>query len=127
MICRRKVISAAIASAALLFAGSARAQPAQAPVPFAQEINLTPQTIVYLKGAANWDTAFETILESLKTVYGFLDKQGIKASGPAMVIYTATDDTGFEFQAAVPIPEAPQNPPQGDLAVTTSPSGKALK
>ena len=43
-----------------------------------------------------------------------------------MTIYTATDDTGFEFQAAVPVAEAP-NPPRGDLAVGKSPDGRALK
>ena len=44
-----------------------------------------------------------------------------------MTIYTSTDDTGFQFQAAVPIAEAPKDPPQGDLTVGKSPGGKALK
>ena len=58
---------------------------------------------------------------------GFLDKQGIKPAGPPMTIYTATDDSGFQFNAAVPVAEAPKDPPRGDLAVGTSPSGKAYK
>jgi effector-binding domain-containing protein len=44
-----------------------------------------------------------------------------------MTIYTSTDDTGFTFQAAVPLAAPPPNPPQGDLAVGKSPSGKALR
>ena len=44
-----------------------------------------------------------------------------------MTIYTQTDDTGFQFHAAVPIAEAPKNPPKGDIAVGQAPSGKALK
>ena len=44
-----------------------------------------------------------------------------------MTIYTETDDTGFKFQAALPIAEAPKNPPKGDIAVGQSPAGKALK
>jgi effector-binding domain-containing protein len=44
-----------------------------------------------------------------------------------MTIYTATDDTGFQFQAAIPIAEAPKNPPRGDIAIGKSPDGKALK
>ena len=67
--------------------------------PFGEEIVLAPKKIVYLKGTATWDTAFDTLVESFKSVYEFLDRQGIKAAGPAMAIYTATDDTGFEFQA----------------------------
>ena len=34
-----------------------------------------------------------------------------------MTIYTQADDTGFQFQAAVPIAEAPKDPPKGDIAV----------
>jgi effector-binding domain-containing protein len=95
--------------------------------PFGEEVTLAPKTIVYLKSSATWDSAFETILDAFKNVYAFLDRQGIKAAGPAMTIYTASDDAGFDFQAAVPIAEAPKDPPKGDLAVGTSPEGKALK
>jgi effector-binding domain-containing protein len=101
--------------------------PAKPADPFGEEVTLTPKTIVYLKGSATWDSAFETILDSFKNVYAFLDRQGIKPAGPAMTIYTASDDAGFEFQAAVPIAEAPKDPPKGDLTVGTSPEGKALK
>ena len=44
-----------------------------------------------------------------------------------MTIYTQTDDTGFSFQAALPIAEPPKDPPKGDIAVGPAPSGKALK
>ena len=44
-----------------------------------------------------------------------------------MTIFTATDDTGFEYQAAIPIAEAPKNPPHGDIAMGQSPEGQALK
>ena len=44
-----------------------------------------------------------------------------------MTIYTEFDDTNFQFQAAVPIAEAPKDPPKGDIAVGQTPTGKALK
>ena len=44
-----------------------------------------------------------------------------------MTIYTQADDTGFPFQAAVPVAEAPKDLPKGDIAVGKSPGGKALK
>jgi hypothetical protein len=34
-----------------------------------------------------------------------------------MTIFTATDDTGFQFEAAIPIAEPPKNPPHGDIGV----------
>jgi effector-binding domain-containing protein len=145
MFCLGKRLPAAFVVVALTLAGAGSSlaqgqapttpEPSQpAPVPgakpgdpFGEEVTLAPKTIVYLKSSATWDSAFETILDAFKNVYAFLDRQGIKAAGPAMTIYTASDDAGFDFQAAVPIAEAPKDPPKGDLAVGTSPEGKALK
>jgi len=143
MFCLGKSLPAAFVVVALMVAGAgqsiAQAPPTPAPSqpapppgtkpgdPFGEEVTLTPKTIVFLKASATWDSAFETILDAFKNVYGYLDRQGIKPAGPAMTIYTASDDAGFDFQAAVPIAEAPKDPPKGDLAVGTSPEGKALK
>src|SRR5512142_2950978 len=56
--------------------------PAVAPVqtadPFGQEITLEPKTVVVLKGSANWDSAFDTLIDSFKSLSALLDKQGIK-------------------------------------------------
>ena len=106
--------------------------PSQAPQPkpgdaFGEEVTLTARTIVFSKGSANWDSAFDTLVEAFKNVYGALQKQGLKAAGPAMTIYTATDDTGFEYQAGVPVAEEPKGPLPEGLAVGKSPEGRALK
>src|SRR5205085_5001574 len=77
---------------------------------FGEEVTLTAKTIVFSKGSANWDSAFETLVEAFKNVYGALQKQGLKAAGPPMTIYTATDDTGFEYQTGVPVTEEPKAP-----------------
>jgi effector-binding domain-containing protein len=103
------------------------APPARSVDPFGEEIILTGKTIVFLKGNGTWDTAFETLLDAFKSVYAYLDTAGIKPAGPAMTIYTQADDTGFSYQAAVPLAEAPKDPPKGDIAVGQSPGGKALK
>jgi effector-binding domain-containing protein len=94
--------------------------------PFGEEVALTERPIVYYAGSGVWDSAFETIAAAFKSVNGALEMHGIKANGAPMVIYTATDDTGFEFMAAVPVAQAPQLP-QGDVKAGTSPAGKALK
>jgi effector-binding domain-containing protein len=105
---------------------------AQAPAPtpgepFGEEMTLTPKTIIYMKGNSTWDTALDTLIDAFKSVYAYLDKQGLKRAGPSMTIYTQADDTGFQFQAAVPIDEAPKDMPKGDIEVGTSPGGRALK
>jgi len=94
---------------------------------FGEEVTLSEKTIVYLAGSGKWDNAFETITDALKAVNGYLQKQGIKPAGPPMTIYTSTNDTSFEFQAAVPVAEAPKDPPTGDLAVGKTATGRAFK
>ncbi len=94
---------------------------------FGEDAALAAKTIIYVKGSGTWDKAFDIISGSFKKIKTYLDKEGIKADGLPMTIFTATDDTGFEFQAAVPIAEPPKNPPRGEFALGHSPEGKALK
>jgi effector-binding domain-containing protein len=107
--------------------GMGAPSPLQAGDAFGQEVTLPDRTIIYLKGHTNWDTAVDTLVDSFKSLNEYLDKQGIKADGLPMTIYTQTDDTGFQFEAAMPVAEAPKDPPKGDIAVGKAPVGKALK
>jgi effector-binding domain-containing protein len=94
---------------------------------FGEQVTLPERTIVYLQGHSKWDSALDTLVDAFKSLNEYLDKHGIEPNGPAMTIYTQTDDTGFDFRAAVPVAQAPENPPKGDIAVGQAPSGKALK
>ena len=129
---RRLVPLLAAAFAVVSFAPAGRAL-AQTVVqteridPFGQEITLAAKTIVYMTGSGTWSTAFDTLVGAFKTLQAYLDKEGLKASGPPMTIYTGMDDTSFNFQAALPVAERPKKPPEGNIGVGTSPEGKALK
>ena len=101
--------------------------PTQPIDPFGQQTTLAAKTIVYLAGQAKWETAFDTLVEAYKTVYAFLDKEKVQHAGPAFTIYIATDDNGFDFQAAVPVATAPKGQPPGDLTVGQSPDGAVYK
>ena len=90
---------------------------AQASDPFGEEATLTAKPIVYLKGTGTWDNAFETITNSFKTLKTYVAKEGLKIDGQAMTIFTATDDTGFQFQAAIPVADPPKTPPKGEIGV----------
>jgi effector-binding domain-containing protein len=101
--------------------------PQQGADAFGEEVTVPAKTIVAIQGSGTWDSAFETLVDSFKSVYAFMEKEGLKAAGNPMTIYTSTDDTGFQYQAAVPIAAAPANLPKGDIEVTQSPGGKMLK
>jgi effector-binding domain-containing protein len=138
-----RAILTAVSVLILLGAGGAERAAAQAAAPapennsrpdtlqpgdaFGEEVNLPELTIVYFSGTGQWDSAFETIVDAFKAVNGYLQKQGLKPTGPPMTIYTSTNDTSFQFRAAVPIAEPPKDPPTGDIAIAKTTPGKAYK
>jgi hypothetical protein len=85
------VAAAAAFSFASLPPASAQTPPvAAAPNdPFGKEVSLVEKNIVYVAGSGMWESAFSTIVAGFKTVYGAMAKQGLKASGAPMTIYTA--------------------------------------
>lgn len=123
----RSVLTTICLGLVLLLAGPAFAQKPAPGDTFGAETTLTPKTIVSLSGTGKWDSAFDTIVDALKIVHAFLEREGVKPDGNAMVIYTTADDTGFQFEAAVPIAQTLRNPPKGDIAMGTSPEGRAFK
>jgi effector-binding domain-containing protein len=114
------------AAAAAPATPSPAAAPVQAADPFGEETTLAPKTVVVLKGNANWDSAFETLIDSFKTLSALLDKQGIKSAGNPLIVYTSTDDTGFTYLAEIPVDQDPKNLTK-DMSMGKSPDGKALK
>jgi effector-binding domain-containing protein len=129
-------------AAAVFVASPASAQTAPPPAPppasaapsplkpgdaFGEEVTLPARTIVFIKGGGTWDKAFDTIAAAFKTLNQYLAKEGIKPAGKAMTIYTKTDDTGFDFEAAVPVEAPPKNPPAEPVGTGPAPAGKVLK
>jgi effector-binding domain-containing protein len=118
---------AAAQAAAPVQENSSRPESLQPGDAFGEEVTLPEQTIIFFSGTGQWDNAFETIVDGFKAVNGYMQKAGIKPSGPPMTIYTSTNDTSFQFRAAFPIAEPPKDPPTGDIAVTKMSAGKAFK
>ena len=94
--------------------------------PFGEEFTLEPKKVVVMKGTANWDAAFDTLIDAFKALTTLLDKQGIKATGNSMIVYTSTDDTGFTYLAQIPVDQDVKNLAK-DMSMAKSPEGKALK
>jgi effector-binding domain-containing protein len=100
--------------------------PVQTADPFGEQFSLESKKVVIMRGKANWDAAFDSLIDSFKALAGLLDKQGIKPAGNVMVVYTSTDDTGFTFLAQIPVEQDPKNLTK-DMSIGKSPEGKALK
>ena len=95
--------------------------------PFGEEVTLTAKPIVFVKGSGTWDQAFTIISGALKTVEAYVAKAGLKTDGQPMTIFTATDDKGFDYQAAIPLAEPPKQPPSDGVQSGRAPDGRALK
>ena len=98
----------------------------QAADPFGEEITVAPKQVLAFSGKANWDSAFETLMDAFKQMTALLDKQSIKPSGNPMIVYTSTDDTGFTFLAEIPVDQEPKSLPKA-MSLAKSPDGRALK
>ena len=94
--------------------------------PFGEAVTLEAKKVVTIKGNANWDSAFETLIDAFKALTALLDKQGIKPSGNALIVYTSTDDTGFTFIAEIPVGQDVKNLGK-NMSMGQSPEGKSLK
>jgi effector-binding domain-containing protein len=93
---------------------------------FGERQTLTAKKVLILKGSATWDNAFETLVASLKTLSEFIARQGIKSTGPSLIVYTSTDDAGFTYQAEIPVDQDPKNLAKG-MSIGSSPEGATLK
>ena len=100
--------------------------PVQTADPFGEQFTLEAKKAVVMRGTANWDNAFDTLIDSFKALTAVLDKQGIKSAGNSMIIYTSTDDTGFTFLAQIPVEQDVKNLGK-DMSMGKSPEGNALK
>ena len=100
--------------------------PVQTADPFGEPITLEGKKVVVAKGNANWESAFDTLIDSFKALNAMLDRQGVKRAGNLMIVYTSTDDTGFSYLAEIPVEQDPKTLGK-DMSVGKSPEGKALK
>lgn len=94
---------------------------------FGEEVTLPEKTVLTIKGTGTWDSAFDTLVDAFKSLDGLVKKDNLKTDGLPMTVYTSTDDTGFQYQAEIPLVEAPKVAPKGDITIAKSPTGKAYK
>ena len=101
--------------------------PLQRPDGFGDPAEMVPVPVLQKKAKSNWDDGYATIVATLKAVYAELDRLKLKRVGAPFIVYTMTDDEGFEFEAAVPFAGATTEKPQEGFDFSASPAGKALR
>lgn len=94
------------------------------------EVVLPAKPAAILPGKSSWEEAVPSLKGAFKQIYDDLAKAGVKAAGRPLAVFTRTDDDGFQYEAMVPLTNAPTPAPTGltdGLRFGTTPAGKALR
>lgn len=101
--------------------------PAPAPALSPEELTLTPVPVLTLSGTATWEEAYDKLVAAMNTLDKELTRLGLARAGDAFVVYTSSDDRGFEFEAQMPFSGTTTQKPDGAMKLGGSYAGKVLK
>jgi effector-binding domain-containing protein len=95
----------------------------------AQTLTIPARPVAILSGKSEWDKGFKSIMDSIAKVESEVTKAGLKQGGHAITVFTETSDSGFSYQAMVPLTEKPEGKDAlgNDVKIGMSPTGKAIK
>jgi effector-binding domain-containing protein/uncharacterized protein YndB with AHSA1/START domain len=96
-----------------------------------ERVEAQPVTVAYVSAQTSKDAAQigDAIGEGYAKVLAFMRATGLKQAGHPITIDTRVDDSGYEFDAAIPVDKMPDKPlPAGSaVKLKTTYSGQALK
>jgi len=94
-----------------------------------QTVAVDARPAAVIKGQGKWEEAAKTISEALGKLNDAVGTAGLAVNGRPFAVFTKTDDTGFAFEAMVPLAAAPEGKPKlpEGVSIGASPAGKALK
>lgn len=94
-----------------------------------QTVAVDARPAAIIKGQGKWEDAAKTISEALAKLNDAVGASGFAVNGRPIAVFTRTDDTGFAFEAMVPLAAAPEGKPKlpEGISIGASPAGKALK
>lgn len=98
-----------------------------APAFAAEELVLTPVPVLTLSGSATWDDAYDTLLASVKQADAEVKRLGLARAGDVFVMYTSSDDRGFEYEVQMPFSGPTTQKPAAPMKLGGSFAGKVLK
>ncbi len=94
-------------------------------------VDAAPVTVAYVESQSSRDTMQigEAIGAGYAQVVAFMKVHGLKQAGPPITINTRWDDTGYGFDAAIPVDKTPAKdiPADSPVKLKATYSGKALK
>lgn len=95
----------------------------------AEPTEIPARPTAFLHGQAKWSDGFASLMSAQAKVKDAVAKAGLKQSGQPMTVFTETDDSGFSYDAMLPLADKPSDNVKldDDVKLGLSPSGKAIK
>jgi effector-binding domain-containing protein len=92
-------------------------------------IDLAARPVVKARRKAEWNGGFEAIMESIGKVAAAIKAAGLAQGGRPFALFLETDEESFQFEAMIPLAQAPQGKVTlaDGVEIGTSPVGKAIK
>lgn len=94
------------------------------------EVTLPAKPAAILLGKTTWEEALPSLKASFAKIEEDLAKAGVRPTGRPLAVFTKTEDSGFQYEAMIPIEAAPASSgaTEGEgLRFGSTPSGKALR
>ncbi len=109
--------------------GTTSAQDGVAAAVISQAVMIDARPAAVLRGQGKWQDAAKIIFEAQTRLNEAVSKAGLTVNGRPITVFTKTDDSGFNFEAMLPLTAAPEGKLNliDGVEIGASPSGKALK
>jgi effector-binding domain-containing protein len=93
------------------------------------EVVLPSKAVATLSGVSTWSEGFADLKKALQTIENELRKAGIAPAGRPLTVFTETDDSGFHYDAMVPVAQVPQGRTDltSEIRFGRTPEGKAYR
>ncbi len=109
--------------------GSTTSQDSVAAAVISQAVMVDARPAAVLRGQGKWQDAAKIIFQAQARLNEAISKTGLMVNGRPITVFTKTDDSGFNFEAMLPLTAAPEGKLNliDGVEIGASPSGKALK
>ena len=111
-------------------AGPMTLAPAPVDPSMPDEVMLASRPALTVRGQSSWDDGYDILTKSFEKLMSEAAKGGLKAAGVPLASFLETDDTGFKFEAQLPLSAAPSGRPAGiapEIGVGKTLEGKAIR
>lgn len=91
-------------------------------------LQVEPQTILYIESISSQapDDIAMALADAYREITGFIARHELRMSAQPMAISRGWDESGYSFDAAIPV-ESAEVEPEGHVRIGQSPSGRVLR